>query len=107
MRADASDRAESAIRGAALRGVDTVSRMGTDSAASRPVAPGARSDEGRDDVPERIEISEERRQELLEEAGRYVAEMKAKLGEPSAEAMRRAERLWNDVYGPVSSDATE
>ena len=81
--------------------------MGTDDTASRPVAAGGRSDEGRDYVPERIEISEERRQELLEEAGRYVAEMKAELGEPSAEAMRRAEKLWNDIYGPVLSDASE
>ena len=58
------------------------------------------ADEGSDYVPEGIEIPEERRQELLEEAKCHSARLIAKLGEPSAQAMARAERLWNEIHAP-------
>ena len=50
-----------------------------------------------DYVPDPIVISEERRQELLEEHDRYIAELFEEIGEPSPEEMARAEAWWRPI----------
>ena len=48
-------------------------------------------------VPDPIIISEERKQELLEEHDRYIAELFEEIGEPSPEEMARAEAWWRPI----------
>lgn len=51
--------------------------------------------------------TELRRQELLEETDRYIAELIQDMGEPSAKAIARAEELSRRIQrqGPVSATA--
>jgi post-segregation antitoxin (ccd killing protein) len=51
--------------------------------------------------------AELRRRELIEEAGRYVAELIEEVGEPSAEALARAEALSRRMrrQGPARATA--
>ena len=91
-------RAERSETDAVPEGAGTVAHMGADEMVDRVGAASGDADEGSDYVPEGIEIPEERRQELLEEAKRHSARLIAKLGEPSAQAMARAERLWNEIH---------
>ena len=60
-----------------------------------------------DYVPEGIVISEERRQELREEAERYVRELIEEFGEPTAEEMARAEAWWRPIEQHLMKDSAE
>ena len=46
-----------------------------------------------------MDISEERRKALLEELDVYLAELAAKVGEPSAKHIARAEALMKEING--------
>ena len=46
-----------------------------------------------------MEISEEKRQALLEELDIYLAELASKVGEPSAKHIARADALWEKING--------
>ena len=94
VREKVSRRRERSKADAAPKGAGTVWRVGTgDKSAVDNL------DKGAEYAPKGIEISAERRQELLEEAKRHSDWLTARLGEPSAEAMARAEQLWNEIHG--------
>ena len=100
VREKVSRRRERSKADAARKGAGTVSRVGAGDTADGAGVASSDPDEGSAYAPEGIEISAERRQELLEEAKRHSDWLTAKLGEPSAEAMARAEQLWNEIHGP-------